>query len=117
MLMSTLLPRFAGEEKRSMGQSLRRMVLYKLPFGRRAMRTVSMVEAKNRLSALLDEVQGGDITITRHGKPVARLAALTNEPNHDRARAAADGLRALSKGYTLNGITIKDLISEGRGPS
>lgn len=36
--------------------------------------TASIAEAKAHLSALIAEVEkGGDITITRHGKPVARL--------------------------------------------
>jgi prevent-host-death family protein len=36
---------------------------------------VSIVEAKNRLSELIRAVEGGDrVVITRHGKPVARLA-------------------------------------------
>ncbi len=41
------------------------------------MREVGVLEAKTNLSALLSEVErgAGDITITRHGKPVARLTA------------------------------------------
>ena len=36
---------------------------------------VSVAEAKNRLSELIRAVEGGDrVVITRHGKPVARLA-------------------------------------------
>ena len=36
---------------------------------------VSIAEAKNRLSELIRAVEGGDhVVITRHGKPVARLA-------------------------------------------
>ncbi|TCZ56772.1 type II toxin-antitoxin system Phd/YefM family antitoxin [Roseicella aquatilis] len=35
---------------------------------------VSVAEAKARLSALLDAVEAGEeVTITRHGRPVARL--------------------------------------------
>ncbi len=38
------------------------------------MTTVSISEAKNRLSALLDEVrEGASVTITDRGRPVARL--------------------------------------------
>ena len=79
------------------------------------MHTIGMVEAKNRLTALLDEVeQGAEILITRDGKPVARLVPA--EPGFDRARArrAAAGLRAASKGQTLGGLTLRELIGEGR---
>ena len=45
------------------------------------MRSVGAFEAKTHLAALLDAVSAGEqITITRHGRPVARLlppAALT----------------------------------------
>lgn len=38
------------------------------------MRSASMSEAKNGLSALLDEVRRGEtVLITRRGKPVARI--------------------------------------------
>ena len=38
------------------------------------MRSVGAFEAKTHLAALLDAVSGGEqITITRHGRPVARL--------------------------------------------
>ncbi len=37
--------------------------------------TVSLVEAKARLSELLDQVEGGEqVVITRHGKPVANIS-------------------------------------------
>lgn len=40
------------------------------------MKTVSISETKNGLSALIDEVKGGEvILITDRGKPVARLVA------------------------------------------
>lgn len=79
------------------------------------MRTVGVFEAKNGLTALLDEVEeGGEVLITRRGKPVARLVPA--EPGFDRARArrAAEGLRSASKGQTLSGLPLKELISEGR---
>ena len=41
------------------------------------METVSLANAKARLSELLDRVEaGGTVCITRHGKPVARLGAV-----------------------------------------
>jgi len=79
------------------------------------MHTVGVFEAKNKLTALLDEVEeGGEVLITRRGKPVARLVRA--EPGFDRAKArrAAEGLRAASKGQALGGLSLRELISEGR---
>jgi prevent-host-death family protein len=79
------------------------------------MKEVALYEAKNKLSALLDEVATGkQITITRHGKAVARLVP---EPAFDRAKArqAAEGLLEMRKRITLGpDLTIKQLIDEGR---
>jgi prevent-host-death family protein len=39
--------------------------------------TVTLVEAKTRLSELLDKVAAGEeIIVTRHGRPAARIAAV-----------------------------------------
>ena len=76
---------------------------------------VSTFEAKNRLSALLAEVErGAEITITRRGVPVAKLVPAG--PSFDRVRAgrAAAGLREASRGVTLGGVPLKDLVNEGR---
>lgn len=79
------------------------------------MHSVGVFAAKNGLSALLDEVEGGgEVIITRRGRPVARLSSIGDGRNRARAQVAAEGLRALSKGKTLGGISLKDLISEGR---
>jgi prevent-host-death family protein len=44
------------------------------------MKSVGIFEAKTHLSALLDEVEkGGEVTITRHGKPAAKLVQATVE--------------------------------------
>ncbi len=40
-----------------------------------------MAEAKNRLSDLIDRALAGeDVTITRHGRPVAELRSIAPEP-------------------------------------
>ena len=77
---------------------------------------IGAFEAKNTLSALLDRVEKGEeVTITRRGKPVAKLTGT----GHDAARrevaikAAAD-LLEMSKGVTLGGISIRELIDDGR---
>jgi prevent-host-death family protein len=79
------------------------------------MREIGAFEAKNKFGHLLDEVERGEeIVITRRGKPVATLVPA--EPGFDRekARRAVAGIPELSKGVTLGGLKIKDLINEGR---
>ena len=58
------------------------------------MREVGSFEAKNKLSQLLDEVERGEeITITRHGKEVARLVPARQGFNREEARAAMRRIR------------------------
>lgn len=79
------------------------------------MREIGAFEAKNTLGSLLDEVEhGGEITITRRGKPVARLVPADGGFDRERARKAAAQMREMRKGVTLGGIDIKSLIDEGR---
>lgn len=76
---------------------------------------VPTFEARNRLSALLAQVaRGVELTITKRGVPVAKLVPATPGFDREQARQAAAGLRAASRGATLGGITIKDLVNEGR---
>jgi prevent-host-death family protein len=63
-----------------------------------AMRTVSAREANQRFSKLLEAAVGGEeVTITRHGVPVARLVPCSPVPVADaeeRRRAAIEWLRS-----------------------
>ena len=73
-------------------------------------------EAKNKLSALLDLVEAGEeVTITRNGKPVARLVP-TETRDVEKARAAAAQLRAIRTRTKPDpdGLTIRDYIEMGR---
>jgi prevent-host-death family protein len=79
------------------------------------MREVGAIEAKNSLAALLDAVERGEeITITRRGKPVARLVPPAAAFDRATAIAAAARIRKRRKGVTLGDLRIKDLINEGR---
>ena len=70
---------------------------------------------KTHLSALLDRVlKGEEITITRHGVPVARLVPVTPRKRTGDIQATIDALRTFRKGNKLNGLSLRDLISEGR---
>jgi prevent-host-death family protein len=62
------------------------------------MREVGAFEAKNRLGQLLDLVeQGEEVTITRHGKAIARLAPLRTTHDREQARAANQRIRARAR--------------------
>jgi prevent-host-death family protein len=79
------------------------------------MREIGAFEAKNKLGTLLDWVERGEeVVITRRGKPIARLVPATPGFDREKARQAAEDIIARSKGVTLGGLKIKDLISEGR---
>jgi len=80
------------------------------------MREVGAFEAKNKLGTLLDLVERGgeEIVITRRGKPVARLVPAAIGFDRAKARQAVENIIARSKGVTLGGLKIKDLINEGR---
>ena len=76
------------------------------------MNEIALFEAKNKLSGLLDRVATGEeFLITRHGKAVARLIPV--EPAFDRAKArqAARMLLEASRGLSLGGISIKELVT------
>ena len=79
------------------------------------MQSVGVFDAKNRLTALLDQVEAGrEVVITRRGKPVARLVPAGDNFDRAKARRAAAGLRLASKGQTLDGLSIRALVDEGR---
>jgi prevent-host-death family protein len=79
------------------------------------MQEVGAFEAKNRLGALLDRVeQGEEIVITRRGKPVAKLVPANPGFDKTKARQAISGLIEASRGLSLGGRKIRDLITEGR---
>lgn len=76
-------------------------------------RQVGVYEAKTHLARLLEEVEKGEsFTITRHGKPVARLV-----PVQGGRRSIEDLMEAARKARanrTLGDLTIREMIDEGR---
>jgi prevent-host-death family protein len=76
-------------------------------------KNVGVYDAKTNLPRLLDEVEAGEtVVITRHGKPIAKLVRL-EEPKPDVAETIA-AIKASRKGRSLGGLTIKEMIEEGR---
>ena len=78
------------------------------------MATVGTFEAKTHLTSLLDRVAAGEqITITRHGTPIARLVPVQPGSPKQLSETIAR-LKQFGKGQTLGSIKLKDLISQGR---
>lgn len=78
------------------------------------MLTIGAFEAKNRLSELLDAAENGEeIMITKHGRPVAKLVPVV-EFDRAKAREAAEWLIRTRKERSLGGLSITDMIKEGR---
>ncbi len=78
------------------------------------MRAVGAYEAKTHLPRLLDEVAAGDsITITKHGVPVAVLVPVHPRTGPTVAEAIVE-LRAIRARSPLDGLTMRELIDDGR---
>lgn len=79
------------------------------------MSTVGTFDAKTHLSELLDRVANGDeITITRNGKPIARLVPVDAASASER-REVARRIDKARRGVKLGpGLTLRKLIDEGR---
>ena len=77
--------------------------------------TVGAYEAKTHLSELLEKVEAGEeITITKHGAPVAKLVPVKREASREERAAAIARIQKLSSGLSLGGLKVRDLIREGR---
>ena len=64
---------------------------------------IGAFEAKNTLGSLLDRVlQGEEIVITRHGKPVARLVPNTGRIDSAQVKTALARIRARAKSAKTN---------------
>lgn len=82
---------------------------------RRSRNTVGAYEAKTHLSELLEQVEAGrEITITKHGAPVAKLVPVGRQATTAERAAAIRRIQNLASDLSLGGLKIKDLISEGR---
>ena len=81
------------------------------------METIGSYEAKTHFPRLLRKVEKGKTySITRKGVPVAKLSPLNDTETKITSREAAKKMGEFSQKYQfrLEGMTIKDLINEGR---
>ena len=80
------------------------------------MKFVGTYEAKTHLPSLLNEVENGQsIIITKRGKVIAKIVPATDAEQRDVKQVIAE-FRAYSQrqGRTLGGLTVRDMIEEGR---
>ncbi len=83
------------------------------------MKSVAVFEAKNRFSELVSAVEHGEeITITRHGNPVARLVAFNAvgpvpAGQRERVQSSLQRLRILGDAAQL-GVSLAEAIETGR---
>ncbi len=86
--------------------------------GKDSKNIVSALDAKAHLSRLLREVQEGQtFTITKRGKPVARLVPLPGDKEKmkkDELLKEFDLIREKVKGQAEGNVDIKSYIEEGR---
>ena len=78
------------------------------------MESVGAYEAKTHLPKLLERVLKGErITITKHGVPVAVLQPPDPQKTVDTS-SVIDELRKLRNKHALKGLSIREMIEEGR---
>jgi prevent-host-death family protein len=76
--------------------------------------TLGLFEAKQRLSQLVERAsKGEEIVITRRGKEQARLVPMPTERGRT-LKEIFDSIRSRPRIRLHRGVTIKDLIEEGR---
>ncbi len=90
------------------------------------MTTIGSHDARTHFAELLRRVeQGEEFTITRNGVPVAKLMPVAvatpvktpgpvETPKELTPHEAIEGIIELRKGHTLGGLSIRELIDEGR---
>jgi prevent-host-death family protein len=77
------------------------------------MRKVGLFEAKQKLSELVERASRGErIGITRRGKLAAQIVPAQEEVDLKEIFEGMERIRKRAK--PLRGVTIKDLIEEGR---
>ena len=78
------------------------------------MSEVGAFEAKTNLSQLLKRVEAGErFVITKHSRPVAELIPFRPR-DAEKIRAAIDSLKAFQETHTLAGLSVRQMIKDGR---
>jgi prevent-host-death family protein len=75
--------------------------------------SIGAYEAKTNLPRLLDQVERGDtVTITKHGRAVARLVPVSSRASTPEAVIAA--LRTARIGVRRGNDSVREMVEEGR---
>ena len=75
---------------------------------------IGAFEAKTRLPRLLRRVQEGErFTITKHNRPVAELIPFRPHDS-DKVSDAIARLKAFQQTHSLGGLSVREMIEEGR---
>ena len=78
------------------------------------METIGAYEAKTHLPKLLERVRKGErITITKHGVPVAVLLPPECQQKANPGKIIRE-LRDFRKQYHLSGLSVREMIEEGK---
>ena len=81
------------------------------------MKTVAVFEAKSRLSEILAAVERGEeYTVTKHGKPVARIipSGQVDPTTMADARKLIARIKASRKNSNLTNEELREAIEDGR---
>lgn len=79
------------------------------------MNTVGAYDAKTHLPQLLDQVAGGkSLVITKRGIPVARLVPVEARADKPAPEETVAALRSIRRGMRLGGLSVREMIDEGR---
>lgn len=74
--------------------------------------SIGAYDAKTHLPRLLEQVERGDsVTITKHGRAVARLVPVGSRPAPESVIADLRNARA---GARLDGDSVREMVDEGR---
>lgn len=78
------------------------------------MLSITDLDVRTRFDELLGRVANGEsVVVTRDGRPFARITP-AHDSDVDRRRQAIARLRSFSRGQTLDGVSVRSLIDEGR---
>ncbi len=76
---------------------------------------IGALEAQTHFPELLEMVsRGNEVTIVREGLAVARMVPPRRVTTEEERRRAIEGMREIASRNRLHGLSVKDLISEGR---
>ena len=78
------------------------------------MSEIGVFEAKTHLPRLLQRAQAGErFIITRHNLPVAELIPYRTRDS-EKIRAAIAAMKSFQQTHSLNGLTVREMVEEGR---